>query len=101
MNTLAYPPAYETRIDGAVSPRARRAAWLGGAAALDAAERAAVARTHAALARDLVAGIAAARLQAVHGAGVPAVLVGRVRALALLRARAVAAAPGRAGARAG
>lgn len=85
---------YAGRIDGAVSPRAWRAAWLGGAAALSAAERAAVARTHAGLASDLVAAIAAARLQAAHGAGVPALLARRVRALAALRARALAAAAG-------
>ncbi|MBK1670211.1 hypothetical protein CKO28_19440 [Rhodovibrio sodomensis] len=88
------PPAYETRIDGPLCARARRAARLGGAEALHAAERAAMARTHAARARDLVAAIAAARLQAVHGAGVPAVLAGRVRALAALRARVVAAGAG-------
>jgi hypothetical protein len=91
MSAQSPRPAYETRIDGPVAPRVRWAAWLGGAGALHAAERAAVARTHGRLARDLVAGIAAARLQAVHGAGVPAVLAGRVRALAALRARALAA----------
>ncbi|MDZ7714279.1 MAG: hypothetical protein U5L06_14815 [Rhodovibrio sp.] len=47
-------------------------------------------RTHAGLARDLVAGIAAARRQAVAGAPMPAGLARRVRALAALRARAVA-----------
>jgi hypothetical protein len=92
MTRHRHPPAYETRIDGPVSARARRAAWLGGAEALCAAERAAVARTQAALARDLVAAIAAARLQAVHGDSVPVALAGRVRALAALRARAVRAA---------
>jgi hypothetical protein len=91
MTARAHPDPYETRIDGPVSARARRSAWLGGPDDLYAAERAAVARTQAVLARDLVAGIAAARLQAVHGAGVPPVLARRVRALAVLRTRAVAA----------
>ena len=98
MSTRAHPRDYETRIDGPVSARARRAAWLGGGAALHAAERAAVARTHATLARDLVAGIAAARLQAAEAAvaagPAPAGLARRVRALAVLRARAVTASGG-------
>jgi hypothetical protein len=92
MTSHAHPAPYEARIDGPVSARARWAARLGGPEVLRVAEQTAVARTQAALARDLVAGIAAARLQAVCGAGVPVTLARRVRALAALRARAVATA---------
>jgi hypothetical protein len=86
----SHPSAYEARIDGAVPPRARRAARVGGPSALHAAERAAVAGTQAALARDLVAAIAAARRQAGAAGPKPAELARRVRALAALRAGAVA-----------
>jgi hypothetical protein len=85
-----HPAAYETRIDGSVAARGRRAARLGGAAALRASERAAIGRTHAGLARDLVAGIAAARTQAAPGTPALAGLPRRVRALAAVRAQAVA-----------
>jgi hypothetical protein len=85
-----HPPAYEARIDGAVPPQARKAARVGGPSALHAAERAAVAGTQAALARDLVAAIAAARRQVGAAGPRPAGLARRVRALAALRAWAVA-----------
>ena len=91
MSPRAHPAPYETRIDGPVSAQARRAARLGGPEALYAAERAAVGRTQGKLAQDLVAGIAAARRQAVAGGPMSAGLARRVRALAALRARAVAA----------